>query len=160
VRTSLAALRHEQVRHLVVGRVRKEHPLNTLLQSCFLPAIRAQIELSKGNAGRAIELLEQTRPYELSTGLYPAYVRGLAYLRSRQGGAAATEFQRILDHRGLSVNSDGVPLARLGLARARAMKGDTSNARTAYQDFLALWKDADLDIPVLKEAKAEYAKLQ
>jgi eukaryotic-like serine/threonine-protein kinase len=141
-------------------KLNKEHPLDTLIQRCFLPAIRAQIELSRGNAGRAIELLEQTGPYELSTGLYPTYIRGLAYLRSRQGGAAATEFQKILDHRGLIINSDGESMARLGLARARAMSGDTSGARTAYQDFLALWKDADPDIPVLKEAKAEYANLQ
>jgi hypothetical protein len=84
-----------------------------------------------------------------------------AYLRSGQGSAAATEFQKILDHRGLVVNSQLVPLGRLGLARVRAMKGDTSGARAAYQDYLALWKDADPDpdIPILKEAKAEYAKL-
>jgi predicted Zn-dependent protease len=143
----------------LVEKLNKEHPLDTLIQGCFLPAIRAQIELSRGNAGRAIELLEQTRPYELGVGLYPADLRGLAYLRVRQGGVAATEFQKILDHRGLIINSDGVPLARLGLARARAMSGDASGARTAYQDFLALWKDADSDIPILKEAKAEYAKL-
>jgi hypothetical protein len=116
--------------------------------------------LSRGNAGRAVELLEQTKPYELGAGLYPAYVRGLAYLRSRQGGPAAIEFQKILDHRGIAGNSDAIPLARLGLARARAMSGNTSGARTAYQDLFALWKDADPDIPILKQAKVEYAKLQ
>jgi tetratricopeptide (TPR) repeat protein len=144
----------------LVERLNVEYPLNTIIQSTSLPAIRAQIELTKGNAGKAIELLEPTKPYELGVGLFPAYVRGLAYLRVHQGASAATEFQKILDHRGLAGNADDIPLARLGLARARAMSGDTSGARTAYQDFLALWKDADPDVPILKEAKAEYAKLQ
>jgi len=146
----------------LADRLSKEHPLDTLIQCCWLPTIRAEIELSHGNAGKAIEFLERAKPYELGVGvfLYPAYVRGLTYLRSGQGSAAATEFQKILDHRGLMANSQLVPLGRLGLARARAMKGDTSGARAAYQDFLALWKDADPDIPILKEAKAECAKLQ
>ena len=144
----------------LADRLSKEHPLDTLIQGCWLPTIRAEIELSHGNAGKAIEFLERAKPYELGVSLYPTYVRGLTYLRSGQGSAAATEFQKILDHRGLMVNSQLVPLGRLGLARARAMKRDTSGARAAYQDFLALWKDADPDIPILKETKAEYAKLQ
>jgi len=92
--------------------------------------------------------------------LYPGYVRGQAYLQSHQAGAAASEFQKILDHRGLTGGSPLEALAHLGLARARAMSGDASAARTAYQDFFAMWKDADPDIPILKQAKAEYAKLQ
>jgi eukaryotic-like serine/threonine-protein kinase len=144
----------------LVDRLSSENPLGTLIQGCYLPTIRAEIELSHGNAAKAIEYLERARPYELGVGLHPAYVRALAYLRSGQGIAAATEFQKFLDHRGLMTNSQLVPLARLGLARARAAKGDTSGARTAYQDFLALWKAADPDIPILKQAKAEYAKLQ
>jgi hypothetical protein len=92
--------------------------------------------------------------------LYPAYIRGLAYLAKRNGLAAAAEFQKLLDHRGIVVNFVTGALARLGLARAYAMSGDTAKARSAYQDFLTLWKGADPDIPILKEAQAEYAKLQ
>jgi len=91
--------------------------------------------------------------------MYPVYVRGQAYMAAHQGKDAAAEFQKILDHRGIVVNSPIGALARLGLARAYAMQGDTAKAKTAYQDFLALWKDADSDIPILKQAKAEYAKL-
>jgi serine/threonine protein kinase/Flp pilus assembly protein TadD len=137
-----------------------DHPTDTLIQRCSLPTIRARIELSRGNPARAIDLLESAKSIELGCGLYPAYLRGLALLGTRQGAAAAVEFQKIFDHPGLMVNSDTVPLARLGLARARATSGDTPGARTTYQDFLALWKDADTDIPILKQAKAEYAKLQ
>jgi tetratricopeptide (TPR) repeat protein len=88
------------------------------------------------------------------------YVRGLVYLRMKDGEKAAAEFQKILDHRGLEPTSELIPLSQLNIGRAYALQGDVGKARTAYQDFLALWKDADPDIPVLKEAKAEYAKLQ
>jgi predicted Zn-dependent protease len=94
-----------------------------------------------------------------ATGLYPVYVRGQAYLAARDGSKAAVEFQKIVDHRSIAVNPLGA-LAHLGLARAYGLQGDTAKAKAAYQDFLALWKDADPDIPVLKQAKAEYAKLQ
>ena len=136
----------------------------------MLPAIRAQIELSRGNADKAISLLEQTKPLELGIGLYPAYMRGMAYLRAHQADAAAVEFKKILSHRGLILNSRSGPLARLGLARANALPSRNAqrvsgvetriSALAAYKDFLTLWKDADPDIPILKEAKAEYAKLQ
>jgi tetratricopeptide (TPR) repeat protein len=92
--------------------------------------------------------------------LYPVYVRGQAYLAARNGAAAAGEFQKILDHRGIVLNLPLGALAHLQLGRAYALSGDTAKARSAYQDFLTLWKDADPDIPILKEAKAEYAKLQ
>ena len=92
--------------------------------------------------------------------MYPVYVRGLAYLASHRGNEAAAEFQKILDHRGIVLNEPIGALAHLQLGRAYAMQGDTAKARTAYQNFLTLWKDADLDIPIFKEAKAEYAKLQ
>jgi serine/threonine protein kinase len=145
----------------LVDIVNREHPLDTVLQCCWLPSVRAEIELSRGNAAGAIELLKPANAYELgAVQLYPAYVRGLAYLRRGQGALAAPEFQKIVAHRGLMFNRDFAPLARLGLARARAMSGDTPGARTAYQDFLALWKDADPDIPILKQANSEYAKLQ
>jgi tetratricopeptide (TPR) repeat protein len=101
-------------------------------------------------------------PYEFSTSLqgYPAYLRGQAYLKLGQSSAAAAEFQKILDHPGAVGNDPVGAFARLGLARAYALSGDPQKARTAYQDFLALWKDADPDVPILKQAKAEYAKLQ
>jgi hypothetical protein len=92
--------------------------------------------------------------------IYAAYIRGEAYLAKRDGAAAAREFQKFLDHPGLVVNYPLASLAHLGLARAYGLSGDTAKAKNAYQDFLTLWKDADPDIPILKEAKAEYAKLQ
>jgi len=91
--------------------------------------------------------------------MYPVYVRAEAFLAGHQGSEAATEFQKILDHRGIVVNAPIGALAHLGLARAYALSGDTVKAKTAYQDFLTLWKDADPDIPILKQAKVEYAKL-
>ena len=116
-----------------------------------------------GSANKALEALVPAPPYELgSTGfnLYPVYLRGEAYLAAHQASAAAAEFQKILDHRGVVSNEPIGALAHLGQGRAYAMQGDTAKARAAYQDFLALWKDAEPDIPILKEAKAEYAKLQ
>jgi hypothetical protein len=110
--------------------------------------------------------LETAAPYELGvplmqTGtLYPAYVRGQAYLLAHNGGAAVTEFQKLLDHRGIVLNFVTAALVHLQIGRAYAMSGDTAKAKAAYQDFLALWKDADPDIPILKQARAEYAKLQ
>jgi tetratricopeptide (TPR) repeat protein/tRNA A-37 threonylcarbamoyl transferase component Bud32 len=143
-------------------------PQDTAVQSIWLPTIRAQIETSRKNPARSIELLQAAVPYELgmlsvsaaNSCLYPVYVRAEAHLSAQQGSAAAAEFQKILDHRGLLWNCATGALARLGLGRAYAMQGDTAKARPAYQDFLGLWKDADPDIPILKEAKAEYAKLQ
>jgi hypothetical protein len=117
---------------------------------------------------KAVEALQTAAPYELgspgagalATALYPIYVRGEAYLASNHGGEAAAEFQKILDHRGIVVNEPIGALARLGLARAYTLSGDSAKARTAYQGFFALWQDADPDIPILKQAKLEYAKLQ
>jgi tetratricopeptide (TPR) repeat protein len=146
----------------------KRFPQDTVVQSVWLPAIRAQIETGRKNAARSTELLQAAAPYELgmqsgsavNSCLYPVSVRAEAYLSAQQGQLAATEFQKILDHRGLLWNCATGALAHLGLAHAYAIQGDTAKARAAYQDFLALWKDADPDIPILKEAKAEYAKLQ
>jgi tetratricopeptide (TPR) repeat protein len=142
-----------------------DFPLATQIQSYWLPTIRAEIELYGGEAKPAIELLHSTAPYELGepspiTCLYPVYVRGAAHLRALQGEAAAGEFQKILQHRGIVQNCPLGALARLGLGRAYALAGDKTKALAAYKDFLTLWKDADPDIPILKEAKAEYAKLQ
>jgi serine/threonine protein kinase/Flp pilus assembly protein TadD len=143
-------------------------PQDTVVQSVWLPTIRAQIETSRQNGTRSIELLRAAKPYELGmlTGsatnscLYPMYVRAEAFLSAQQGAAAAVEFQKILDHRGLLWNCATGALAYLGLARAYALQDDTAKAHAAYQDFLTLWKDADPDIPVLIAAKAEYAKLK
>jgi eukaryotic-like serine/threonine-protein kinase len=110
-------------------------------------------------------VLQAVAPYELGGpppfgNLYPAYLRGQSYLAAHQGKEAAAEFQKLLDHRGMVANFPTGALAHLGVARAYALSGDTAKAKTAYQDFFALWKDADPNIPILKEAKAEYAKPQ
>ena len=146
----------------------KRFPQDTLVQLVWLPTIRAQIEVDRKHPAKSIELLEATTPYELgmlsgnapNSCLYPIYVRADAYLSAQQGADAATEFQKILDHRGLLWNCATGALAHLSLARAYALQGDTAKARAAYQDFLTLWKDADPDIPILIAAKAEYAKLK
>jgi tetratricopeptide (TPR) repeat protein/predicted Ser/Thr protein kinase len=141
---------------------------DTLVQFNYLPTIHAQVALIRKDHLKAVEVLQLTASYELGTptdrvspALYPVYVRGQAYLAAHQGSESASEFQKILDHRGVAVNEPIGALAHLGLARAYALQGDTAKAGTsaAYQDFLTLWKDADPDIPILKDAKAEYAKL-
>jgi len=144
----------------------KAFPLGTLVQRYWLPTIRAAVNLERQDPNRAIELLEVASTIELGTPtnftiyLCPAYLRGEAYLMLHDGNRAAAEFQKFIDHRGLVVNFPWGALARLRLARAYAMQGDTAKARAAYQDFLTIWRDADPDIPILKEAKAEYAKLE
>jgi tetratricopeptide (TPR) repeat protein len=156
----------------------KHYPLDTQMQSLWLPAIQAQVALNKKNPVAALNTLQAASPVELGqiqfvaniSCLYHVYVRGDAYLAAGQGSAAATEFQKILDHSGIVWNCWTGALAHLGVARANALQTKTSQgadadaarvrALAAYKDFLALWKDADPDIPILKEAKAEYAKLQ
>jgi eukaryotic-like serine/threonine-protein kinase len=138
----------------------KRFPQDTLVQSEYLPQIHGAVALESGNAAKAVEALAAAEPYEAGQALYPAYIRGSAYLKLGQGSAAATEFQKIIDHPGATQNDPVGVLAHVGLARAYAASGDKTKARTAYQDFFSLWKDGDSDIPILKEAKAEYAKLQ
>jgi tetratricopeptide (TPR) repeat protein len=147
----------------------KRNPVNTVIVGYWLPTIRAVIEMNRNNPGTAVELLRAANFYELGTPLptvefgaflYPAYLRGEAYLLLRKGNEAGAEFQKFLDHRGLVANCPLAPLAHLGLARAYVMQGDTAKARAAYQDFLTLWKEADPDIPILKQAKGEYVKLK
>jgi len=140
----------------------KRFPVDTFVNSIAVPTIRGQIEVNRGNPAKAIELLQAASPYEAgwAARALPNYVRGQAYLKAHQGKEAVAEFQKILDHRGICATSPACALSHLQLARARAMSGDGAGARSAYQDFLALWKDADPDIPILKEAKAEYARLQ
>jgi predicted Zn-dependent protease len=144
----------------------RNNPSNTVLKLYWLPTLKAAIELNGGNSAQALVLLEAAAPYELGEPpplqlgtLYPTYLRGQAYLMAHNGSAAAAEFQKFLDHRGIALNFPLGALAHLGLARTYTVSGDTAKAKAAYQDFLALWKDADPDIPILKEAKAEYAKL-
>jgi serine/threonine protein kinase len=146
----------------------KRFPEDTLVQFNYLPTLRAKLALSRGDTSQAIETLRPAAPYELGqstssfsdwTSLYPAYVRGEAYLAAHQGSEAAAEFQEILEHSGV-VQSEAIgALAHLDLARAYVLQRDTAKARAAYQDFFALWKNADADVPILVTAKAEYAKL-
>jgi tetratricopeptide (TPR) repeat protein len=156
----------------------KRFSLDTQMQSLWLPAIQGQLALDRKNPPLALSALQAASPIELGeiafvnnfSCLYPTYIRGEAYLAAGQGSAAAAEFQKILDHGGIVWNCWTGALARLGVARANALQSKTSQgadadlarvrALAAYKDFLALWKDADPDIPILKEAKAEYAKLQ
>jgi hypothetical protein len=123
---------------------------------------KAVIEINRRNPEKAIEELEATRRFEFGRNFQflPPYVRGLAYLGAHKGENAISEFQGIIKHRGILPQAPDWALAHVGLARAYSISGDNSRARSAYQDFFALWKDADPDIPILKDAKAEYAKLQ
>ena len=145
----------------------KRFPDDTVAQFNYLPTIHAAAALSGGSATKAIEALAPAAQYELGSpaellnfALYPVYLKGGAYVAARQGSAAAAEFQKIINHPGAVGNDPIASLAHLGLARAYVLSGDTTKATISYQDFLALWKDADPDVPILKEAKAEYAKLQ
>jgi tetratricopeptide (TPR) repeat protein len=145
----------------------KRFSQDTIVQSEYLPMARAGLALTTGNAANAIEALTVASPYELghtnndfTFALYPVYLRGESYLAAKDGSAAITEFQKILDHSGVVGNEPIGALAHLGLGRGYALSGDSAKAKTAYQDFFALWKNADPDVPILKEAKAEYAKLR
>ncbi len=136
------------------------YPADTATNSIWLPTIHAAMELQRGNAGQAIEQLQLTARYEAAAEFWPQYLRGQAYLQLKRSAEAAAEFQKILDHRGYAPLSPLYPLAQLGLARAAALTGDTTQRHKAYTDFLALWKVADADLPVLIEAKKEYEKLR
>jgi serine/threonine protein kinase/tetratricopeptide (TPR) repeat protein len=151
----------------VADDLNKRLPEDTIVQFDYLPMIRAAVALHNGDAERATAALAPAAPYELGAAsqnlnflLYPVYLRGEANLAAKQGTAAAAEFRKILDHSGVVLNEPIGALAQLGLGRAYALAGDSGKARTAYQDFLALWKNADPDVPILKQAKAEYAKLR
>jgi tetratricopeptide (TPR) repeat protein len=138
-----------------------EFPAGALIHSYWLPAIRAEIELHGRNYSRAIEILRPTALYELAdtpVPLAPVYVRGVAYLEAGQGEAAAVEFQKILEHRGMVGNSPVGALARLGMARAYSVSNETDKARSNYQGFFELWKQADADIPILRQARGEFHK--
>jgi tetratricopeptide (TPR) repeat protein len=149
----------------LVAELDKTFPLDTLVQRYWLPTIRAAVAIERNDPNRAVELLKETSTVELGSAanlviLAPVYVRGIAYLAVQDGDRAAKEFQKFIDHRGVVGNFPWGALARLGLARSYALRSDTAKTRAAYQDFLTLWKDADRDIPISKEVKREYAKLQ
>ena len=147
----------------------KSYPEDTIVQFNYLPTVRGRLALNRGDASAGLASLGVAIPYELGgtraidlkwTAMFPVFVRGEAYLAAHKGSEAAAEFQKILDHRGLVLNQPIGAVAHLGLGRAYMLQGDIPKAKAAYQDFLALWKDADPDIPILKQAKAEYAKLR
>jgi predicted Zn-dependent protease len=148
----------------------KRLPEDSEVKFFYVPVVRARVALNRNDPAKAIELLQAGLPYDLggpTSGypgfygfLYPIYVRGQAYLALHQSSQAVTEFQTILDHPGIVFSDPVGPLARLELARAYAMSGDTAKAKAAYQNFLTLWKDADPNIPILIQARAEFAHLQ
>ena len=148
----------------------KRFPEDTSVQFSYRPTLRAFVALEQGKPSNAIELLQAAVPDELGApqssffgsfgALYPVYFRGEGYLAAHKEAEAAAEFDKILHHRGVVVSDPIGALAHLQLGRAFALAGDETKARSAYQDFLTLWKEADPDIPILKQAKAEYAKLQ
>jgi eukaryotic-like serine/threonine-protein kinase len=145
----------------LAGELAKERPSDTYANVYWLPLIRATVELNRNNPGKAVEILQPVQAYDLANvRLQSAYERGQAYLMLKRGNEATTEFQKLLDHPGVVLNSVLGALAHLQLGRAYAIAGDAAKARSAYQDFFALWKDADPDIPILNQAKAEYAKLK
>lgn len=167
---ALAFSRDSSRAESLANALEKELPEDTSVKFSYLPSVRAALALNHNEPEKAVELLQVAVPYELAAprstlqgffgALYPAYVQGLAYLAAHDGTQAATEFQKVLDHRGLVISDPIGALAHLQLGRAYAMVGDNNNAKSAYEDFLNLWKDADPEIPILKQARVEYAKLQ
>ena len=154
----------------LTNNLEKSFPEDTSVKFSYLPTIRAFLAMNHGDPTKAIDLLQVAVPYELGQprstqtaffgALYPIYARGQAFLAARRGTEAAGEFKKILDHSGIMIGDPVGVLAHLQLGRAYALQGDSAKAKAAYQDFLALWKDADSDIPILKQAEAEFAKLQ
>jgi eukaryotic-like serine/threonine-protein kinase len=155
---------------VLAEKLQQTYPSDTLLRNYWLPVIRASIELNRGASSKALDLLQNAAPYDLADpfpvsasplgNMYSVYLRGEAYLQAHQGKEAAAEFQKILDHRGLVLNGPIAALAQAKLARASAMSGDPAKARSQYDSFFTVWKDADPDLPILTTAKAEYAKLK
>jgi len=142
----------------------QDFPVNTLIQSYWLPSIRATLAIQRGDPKQAITLLETTIPYELGienvSVMVPIYLRGMAYQKAGQGNEAAAQFQKMLGHRGVALNSPIAALAQLQLARSQALAGDKAAARHAYQDVLSLWRGADSDLAVLHLAQGEYEKIK
>jgi tetratricopeptide (TPR) repeat protein len=149
----------------IADQVDQEAPLDTIAQKYLVPTVRAAVKLQQHDPGASIDLLRETVQYDLAFTrsfdyLYPAYIRGLAYLELGDGQSAAREFQKLIDNPGLCGDFITGPLARLQLGRARRLMGDNAAARESYEEFLHIWKDADPDLPVYRQAKAEYAQLK
>jgi tetratricopeptide (TPR) repeat protein len=148
----------------LANEVSQEAPLNTAVQRYLVPTVRAAVKLQQHDPKAAIDLLRETVQYDLAVTnsfdhLYPAYIRGLAHLESGDGRSAAGEFQKLIDNPGLCWEFITGPLARLQLGRAQKLMGDNASARKSYEEFLSIWKDADPDLPIYRQAKAEYAQL-
>ena len=168
---ALAILHQSAQTHELVADLEKRYPQDTSVQFSYLPALRALEALNQGDAAKALEMTQVATPYDLAVpgtafyagsffgAMYPVYVRGLAYSRLGRHREAATEFQKILDHPGIVLNDPIGPMARLQLARASFASGDRAKSAAAYKDLFALWKDADPDVPVVQQAKAEFARL-
>ena len=154
----------------LVEKLQQSYPDDTLLRYYWLPVIRASIALNRGDGKTAIALLQDATPYDLANpfpitaspmgNMFSVYLRGLAYLQTGDGNLAAIEFRKVIDQKGVVLNGWVGALSEAQLARAYALSGDTLKARSAYENFFALWKDADPDIPVLKQFQSEYAKLR
>lgn len=170
---ALALLRDSAQAHRIAAELQRRYPEDTSVQFSYLPALRALEALNQDDPAKALEITQASAPYDLAvpgtayfTGasffgaLYPVYVRGLAYSQLGRYREGAAEFQKLIDHPGLVLNDPIGPMARLQLARALSDSGDRAKSAAVYNDLLTLWKDADPDIPVLEQAKAEYAKLQ
>jgi tetratricopeptide (TPR) repeat protein len=169
---ALALLQDSTEAHKIEAVLDERYPQDTSVQFSYLPALRAVAALNQGDPTRGLEMSHAAAPYDLAvpgtaffTGaffgaLYPVYVRGLAYSRLGRLSEAAIEFQEILDHPGLVLNDPIGLMARLQLARALSDSGDRAKSASIYTDLLTVWKDADPDIPILKQAKAEYARLR
>ncbi len=159
------ALAHDEIAaQSLADDLAKRFPDSTLMQTNYLPSVRAQLALNHMDTQKALAALQVAVPYELGSPdanfpMFPIYLRGRAYLMARRSSEAVAEFQKILEHRGIGLNSPLGVLANLEIARTFTLQGETAKARIAYQDFLTLWKDADPEIPIVKQAKAEYAKL-
>jgi eukaryotic-like serine/threonine-protein kinase len=161
----LAVVGDEAKATALVSEISHDFPDNRFLQQVELPMALATIQIEKNQPAEAVSTLEPVRPYQWgmgpnSAGLAPSHLRGMAYLKLHDGAKAATEFQSILDHRGVTPTDPVYTLAHLNLGRAYTLQGNTAKAKTAYQDFFAAWKDADPDVPLLKTAKEEYEKLK
>jgi tetratricopeptide (TPR) repeat protein len=152
----------------IADELQKQFPLDSVINTYWLPTVRASLEINRGNPSKAVEFLKTAAPYELGlvsnlefgAPLYPPYVRGQAYLLLHRGSEAAAEFQKLLDRRTLAANNPLFALAHLGLGRAYSLSGDTKKAQAAYQEFLTAWRDGDADIPILVNARAEYSRLK
>jgi eukaryotic-like serine/threonine-protein kinase len=169
---ALATLQDTAQVNKIAAELEKRYPEDTTVQFSYLPTLRALAALSGGDAGKALEMTEAARPYDFAVpatayffgpgfgGLYPVYVRGLAYARLGRHAEAAAEFQKILDHPGMMLNDPVGPMARLQLARALTASGDRVKSAAVYKELFKIWKDADPDLPVLQQAKTEFAKLE